>query len=182
MSRSGVANVILGALHKGPKSGYEIKQLVDTSTRFFWAASYGQIYPELRNLERDGLISGTEERVGGRRRIVYALTDAGREQLRRWLRERDAGCELRDLGLLKLFFADALDKQEALEVVRAFKDARQAVLDRLRAIEAGVDKADGGFPLVVLGYGLELHEWVVGWASNLEQQLTSETNTEVVPS
>ena len=33
-------------------SGYEIKALVDKSTRFFWAASYGQIYPELQRLAR----------------------------------------------------------------------------------------------------------------------------------
>ena len=46
----------------GPKSGYEIKGLVDRSTRFFWAASYGQIYPELRRLSDAGLIEGTRSR------------------------------------------------------------------------------------------------------------------------
>ena len=34
--------VILGMLGLRPMCGYEIKQLVDNSTRFFWAASYGQ--------------------------------------------------------------------------------------------------------------------------------------------
>ena len=41
------AYVILGMLELGRRTGYEIKSLVDVSTRFFWAASYGQIYPEL---------------------------------------------------------------------------------------------------------------------------------------
>ena len=43
-----------------PMSGYEIKQAVDQSTRFFWAASYGQIYPQLRRLESEGLIEGEQ--------------------------------------------------------------------------------------------------------------------------
>src|ERR671926_490438 len=56
MRAGGVAYVILGALRAEPKSGYEIKRLVDKATRVFWAASYGQIYPELRRLRDDGLI------------------------------------------------------------------------------------------------------------------------------
>ena len=51
MELSATAKVILGMLAARPRSGYEIKQLVDNSARFFWAASYGQIYPELNRLE-----------------------------------------------------------------------------------------------------------------------------------
>src|SRR2546421_8408 len=45
--------VILGMLRLGKRTGYEIKQIVDVSTRFFWAASYGQIYPELQPVDPD---------------------------------------------------------------------------------------------------------------------------------
>ena len=45
-------------LKLGRRTGYEIKSLVDVSTRFFWAASYGQIYPELARLEELGLVTG----------------------------------------------------------------------------------------------------------------------------
>ncbi len=48
MDLSPTAYVILGMVSGEPRSGYEIKALVDNTTRFFWAASYGQIYPELR--------------------------------------------------------------------------------------------------------------------------------------
>ena len=80
-----VTPVILGLLSIGPRSGYEIKATVDRSTRFFWAASYSQIYPELRRLEREGLIEGEESPNGGRARRVYSLTAAGREELEAWL-------------------------------------------------------------------------------------------------
>nr|MBA2631155.1 PadR family transcriptional regulator [Thermoleophilaceae bacterium] len=49
---SGTAHLLLGMIRvKGRRTGYEIKRLVEVSTRFFWAASPGQIYPELRRLE-----------------------------------------------------------------------------------------------------------------------------------
>ncbi len=77
MELSPTAYVILGMLSFGPKSGYEIKGLVDKSTRFFWAASYGQIYPELKRLAAAGLVTGADASQGGRRRTVYELTDEG---------------------------------------------------------------------------------------------------------
>ena len=45
MELSATGRVILGMLAVEPRSGYDIKAIVDHSTRFFWAASYGQIYP-----------------------------------------------------------------------------------------------------------------------------------------
>jgi len=58
MELAPTAYVILGMLGLGARTGYDIKRVVDQSTRFFWAASYGQIYPELRQLEKDGLVTG----------------------------------------------------------------------------------------------------------------------------
>ena len=60
--------VILGMLGWRSMSGYEIKSLVDHSTRLFWAASYSQIYPELRRLADAGLIAGEAKPQGGRKR------------------------------------------------------------------------------------------------------------------
>ena len=80
------AYVILGMLHGGPKSGYEVKSVVDHSTRFFWAASFGQIYPELKRLEKAALVEGTNAPRDGRKRTVYELTASGRMALRAWHR------------------------------------------------------------------------------------------------
>jgi DNA-binding PadR family transcriptional regulator len=172
--KGGVSYVILGALRHEPRSGYEIKQLVDKATRFFWAASYGQIYPELRRLQTEGLIEQTEECAGGRRRVRYRLTSSGRAALQSWLSEPSAGYELRDEGLLKLFFADALDPEDARDLVRNIEAERLAILDRLREIEKGDVH---GFPAVVLAYGIEFHEWAVDWLARLERRL--ETQREV---
>jgi PadR family transcriptional regulator AphA len=170
---SATAYVILGFVRKEPRSGYEIKALVDNSTRFFWAASYGQIYPELKRLSEGGLIAGKEQPTGGRRRTIYEITADGEEELRAWLRERPETFEMRDEGLLKLFFADALPREEAVEILRAMREQRQAVNERLRAIKELKLKGelDDPFPLFVLEGGLEFTEWFVDWCGRMEAQI-----------
>jgi DNA-binding PadR family transcriptional regulator len=180
MTGGGVAYVILGALRAGPKSGYEIKQLVDKATRLFWAASYGQIYPELRRLRDEGLIAPVDGENGARRRVRYELTDGGRKALVDWLKTPAGSYELRDELLLKLFFADALEPADALALVRSFRAHRQSVLDRLRQIDAVPARAQAPFSAIVLEYGLELYEWATDWADRLEARLQEEATQEGV--
>src|SRR3954462_12030201 len=113
------AYVILGFLRGEARSGYEIKAAVDNSTRLFWAASYGQIYPELKRLSEAGLVEGSDVPRGERKRTVYAITAEGMEVLKGWLREAPATFETRDEGLLKLFFSGVLPPAEAAGTLRA---------------------------------------------------------------
>ena len=86
---SATAYVILGMIRGAPKSGYEIKAARGwDSTRFFWAASYGQIYPELKRLSEAGLIRGVDSPTGGRRRTVYEITASAPRLKNRWSRLR----------------------------------------------------------------------------------------------
>jgi DNA-binding PadR family transcriptional regulator len=173
MTLSPTAYVILGMLRHEPRSGYEIKQLVDNSTRFFWAASYGQIYPELRKLEEAGLVAGEAQPTGGRKRVVYRLTDAGRGELRSWLAEPSQHYELRDEGLLKLFFAGAAEPGRAVEIIDAKQRLMEEKLAALRAIEpyAAAAAASDPFPYLVLRYGLESSQWVIGWCERARAEL-----------
>lgn len=77
---------ILGMLSTGPKSGYDIKQTIETSIGHFWNESYGQIYPILKRLTQDGLATRTHvEQANRPDRYVYAITDQGLAELRTWL-------------------------------------------------------------------------------------------------
>jgi DNA-binding PadR family transcriptional regulator len=167
---SPTAYVILGMLRTGPKSGYEVKALVDHSTRFFWAASYGQIYPELRRLASAGLIEGTAAPRDGRRRTVYKLTPAGRKELRAWLRKPPTTFETRDEGLLKLFFAGALPPREAVNTLRTMREHHLGIVEQLRGIEPKAVTV-GGFPLIVLRGGIEHHEMRADWCARMERRL-----------
>jgi DNA-binding PadR family transcriptional regulator len=175
MELSPTAYVILGMLRNQPRSGYEIKQVVDNSARFFWAASYGQIYPELRKLAKAGLVEGEAQPQGGRKRTVYRLTASGREELRRWLAAEDPlVLEIRDEGLLKLFFAAAGPPEKAIEIVDARQRLYEDKLARLREIEpkASASADDGDpFPYLVLRYGIESSEWAIGWCERTRAEL-----------
>src|SRR3954452_15165656 len=172
MELSPTARVLLAMIRSGRRTGYEIKQLVDVSTRFFWAASYGQIYPELRRLEEAGLITGEDDPAGGRRRRAYSLTAEGESALDEWLRSGDEPTyELRDEGLLKLFFSDRLGKQEQLALIRGIRARHEAVIERLRTGEAGAAEAGGGTHMT-LQYGLGQHGWVVEWCKQREAELS----------
>jgi DNA-binding PadR family transcriptional regulator len=184
MALSRSAYLILGMLKLGRRTGYEIKSRVDVSTRFFWAASYGQIYPDLRRLEQQGLIRGEPTESGGRRRRSFELSAAGEAALVEWLAgDAPLQVELRHEGLLKLFFADALEPAARVELVRAIRHEHEDVLDRLRQIEgkarAERDAGIAEMPLHVLSFGLDYHEFVVGWCRRREREL--ETTAEPTP-
>jgi DNA-binding PadR family transcriptional regulator len=167
MELSQTAYVILGMLAWRPMSGYDVKSIVDQSTRLFWAASYGQIYPELRRLAAAGLVKA-EAAEGGRRRTVYELTEAGRSALREWLERPPQTFETRDEGLLKLFLASAAPDAaiRALDAKRAYHERK---LEQLRAIEAA-GQAEG-FTAVVLRYGIESSEWNVAWCEREAERI-----------
>ena len=166
-----VTSVILGLLSIGPRSGYEIKATVDRSTVFFWAASYGQIYPELRRLENDGLIEGEDASNGARARRVYRLTAAGHRELEAWLHGGDFKMELRDESLLRLFFADALPRDEALRLVETRRRMFEHVLGQLRAIDERPGE-DPPFVDLVLRWGLAYTGWETQWCAEQLERLT----------
>ena len=190
MELSATGKVILGMLAARPRSGYEIKQLVDSSARYFWAASYGQIYPELKKLEKAGLIAGDDSSTGARQRTIFRLTTKGKKAARDWISRPPEVQETRDEGLLKLFFAGSIDPKRAAEIARERAAISRAKLAQLRAIADAVDQAghaadgpaaepDAG-SLTVLRYGIEMSEWTADWferaADDLERQATVATS------
>jgi PadR family transcriptional regulator AphA len=180
MELSATGKVILGMLAARPRSGYEIKQLVDTSARFFWAASYGQIYPELKRLEKEGLISGSDSAQGARQRTIYKLTTKGKRAAREWIDRAPEIFELRDEGLLELFFAGSIDPARAPEIARERAAKAAASAAELRSIEEEVEakgrlegpehSPDAG-SMTVLRYGIEMNEWVAAWFERAAEDL-----------
>ena len=176
------AYVILGMVSREPRSGYEIKAFVDETTRFFWAASYGQIYPELKKLSEAGLVEGRDEPRGERKRSVYAITADGENELKDWLRRPAETFEMREEGLLKLFFAGVLPREEAAGILRAMRQYRLELAERLRGIEPKAQEKDGTtgdpYPLMVLRGGIEFNEWFADWCERMEASLLGPAATE----
>lgn len=174
---SNVAYVILGFLENtdDPKSGYDLKQLVDQSTRFFFAASYGQIYPELKKLSDAGLVEGVSQPTGGRARVEYSITGDGSDALRVWLLENKTRLEMRDEGLLRVFFSDHLSREERIAKLREMREDRAVSLAELEAVECAIGDSIPDMPSHALEYGLGLHRYVIDWCDRTIAQLEKET-------
>ena len=165
-------------LSLGKPTGYDIKQFVDKSTRHFWAASYGQIYPELKRLEDAGLIIGRAEPTGGRPRTVYELTEPAARRSTSWLCSTEEPLyELRDEGMLKLFFSDALPERRIENIRRDARapraQARAAQRDRVDTPTR--DRSDRGLTLEL---GIGFTEWFIDWCEQAERRLATTRNTE----
>lgn len=171
---SPTGRVILGMLALGNRTGYEIKRVVDKSTRRFWAASYGQIYPELRQLEDEGLVHGRPEPSGGRARTAYELTPEGEAALKQWLgSDEELLYEVRDEGMLKLFFSDSLP-QRRLENIRAMRALQERKLAELRVLEANAAHFRQG-PRLTLELGIELTTRIADWCRSVERRLEQQS-------
>jgi len=131
--------VVLGLIEQAePATPYDLKQLASLSTSHFWSLPHTQLYSECGRLADEGLLSERQE-PHGRRRRTYRLTASGRRALARW-REEPTGelYELRDEGLLKLFFGG--DPAALAHKQLASHEAR------LAAYEAVCDQGGGEMP------------------------------------
>ena len=170
------ARVILGMLALGARTGYDIKRAIDLSTRFFWNASYGQIYPELHRLEERGLVEARPDPKGGRRRTSYMLTKAGEGALHEWLQDdQEFTFETRDEGVLKLFFGDLRIRDDVVAGLRVKQEFCERALELFRQIEpearTGFFTDEQLYPYVSLTYGIELLEWMRDWCDRTARRI-----------
>ena len=73
--------VILRLLAGRPMYGYELVQAIRQSSGQALEFGEGCIYPILHRLEGEAVLSSRREKVGGRSRVVYRVTQAGRKRL-----------------------------------------------------------------------------------------------------
>ncbi|MBC8102112.1 MAG: helix-turn-helix transcriptional regulator [Cytophagales bacterium] len=85
LPRGDIPTLILATLTEGSRHGYAIAREVERVSQNALHLREGSLYPALRVLEQDGLV--TSEWVtppgGGQSRRVYSLTDEGRAELTR---------------------------------------------------------------------------------------------------
>src|SRR4029453_16798545 len=93
---------LLGLLAEGPASGYDLTRRFQETLGPIWPAQHPQIYAELGRPADGGLMEG--ESGGPRGRKAYGITDAGLDEVRRWLTEGEVDHTLRIEPLLRSVF------------------------------------------------------------------------------
>lgn len=126
---------ILGLLNREPLTGYDISQKFNNTVCNFWYSTHGQIYPALKRLNSEGLISfetGTKGTL--LKKKFYQLTDEGREELSQWISTPlDLEPTAKDSFRLQLFFTEIMGIEESLRLVKEQKIKRTAKLSRLQS-------------------------------------------------
>ena len=127
---------LLGLLTIEPMSGYDLGQMVRASIGHIWSESYGQIYPSLKRLAGDGLVSRKTEKHKGRPdRHIYSITKKGREQLTSWLEVPPQAEIPRNEMLLKLFFGAQVPAEILIRNVERMAEEHRALLEKFKRVE-----------------------------------------------
>ena len=114
---------ILGLISNSDKTGYEIMTVFRDSLNHFWTAQTSQIYRELQTMEKAGWITETRvTQTGKPDKNVFSITQAGHDELIRWLRDHNIPTGIRNPFLLKTFFMGELPVEENIAFFKAFHD------------------------------------------------------------
>lgn len=158
-------HALLGLLSERPMSGFDLIREFDVARSVIWPAPQNEVYRILARLAGEGLIA--DQAAGPRGRRSYAITQAGRAALARWL-EAPTDYTLRYDPVLKAaFLADAPPKvrRARAEADLAFFEEQVRILATLEAGRHGrPDEPDprGDVRHMALGFYTALADWCRG--------------------
>ena len=176
---------ILGLLNIKPWSGYELTQQAQRSLRYVWEKSESHLYAEPKRLVRLGLARVTEAPAGPvRTRQVYRITPAGRRALQQWLESEPAPPQVDFEAVLRLFYADATNKDAVLSTLaHARNDLEQRYAEGLTLVEAWLG-GEAPFPerlhisALVAAFSRDLLLLMIRWSEFAESEITQWPRTD----
>jgi len=113
-------HALLGVIKDTPLTGYDLVRHFQGTVGFLWSAPQSQIYPELRRMEAEGLVSAKVAPRGRRaQKRIYSVTDAGMAEQRRWATDFMPLPAQRDPIVLKAAFFDLAPLDSVREQLRA---------------------------------------------------------------
>jgi DNA-binding PadR family transcriptional regulator len=173
-------HAVLGLLAVRPASGYELtKAFAGDLGRYAWQAGHTSIYPELARLAERGLVEVTQEGPRGSR--TYAVTDAGRAELRSWLLAPPRkSAAVRNEQVLRMFLLSALDPGDARVVLARIAEETARDAAELRRVRDQAGPGVSGFGQLAAEFGLRQYEAVHGWARWAIEQLNGQNSSATI--
>ena len=127
--------VILGLLRARPLHGYEIKHIIEEHMGDWTSIAFGSIYFALNKLAEEGFIEkiGTEQEGGRPSRSIYQITEKGRQEFNRLLREVWSDPERQYFALdVGIFFMNALPREDVADYLRTRAAQLQRIIEHTR--------------------------------------------------
>ncbi|HUI48106.1 MAG TPA: helix-turn-helix transcriptional regulator [Acidimicrobiia bacterium] len=158
---------LLGFLHDGPATGWELIEEVRRGLARFWNVTSSHVYRELRTLEGRGLARAGAR--GPRERRPFSVTGPGRRAFARWIREEPAHEQIRIPLLVTLWFAKHLDASTLAQFVEHHRSDHERRLTEYQAFAAGAGGDESIDPNVraVVEFGIAYEEAFLGWLAGL---------------
>lgn len=170
-----LTHALLGLLAVQPRTGYELTKAFEGDLgRYAWQAGHTSIYPELGKLAERRLVEITHEGARGSR--TYAVTEAGRAELRDWLLTPPTQrTKVRNEQVLRMFLLSALEPADAVQVLRRIAESTGEQAAALRAVREaagpGVRTGPAAFGQLAAEFGLRQFDAVHDWALWAIEQL-----------
>jgi DNA-binding PadR family transcriptional regulator len=169
----GLREGLLCILVRGDAHGYRLKSELEVATGDTWQVNIGQVYTTLQRLERDGLVESTESKGDGR--VVYAVTDLGRDEVRAWLATPvDLAASGRDEISLKVLMAMVCGVTDPRRVIEKQRGATMTLLQDYTTLKADDSRDD-------LAWQLYLDRLILSAEAELRWLERVEARLEVMP-
>ncbi|CAM4294260.1 PadR family transcriptional regulator [Nocardia ninae] len=157
---------LLGFLHEGPMSGWDLVAKAQDRIGDFWTITQSQVYRELAAMDAAGLVEKGEP--GARERTPYLITDAGREAFLEWIARDPGGENIRFPLLLTLSFGHHLDRAHLDRIIAANREIHQTRLTKY----LGDDPTDlPPYARATLDFGIRYERAVLDWFDRLPELL-----------
>jgi DNA-binding PadR family transcriptional regulator len=179
-------HAILGFLSFKSLSGYDLKKAFDHSIHHFWPANQSQIYRTLAGLKDDGLVGQEvierEERLDMK---IYHITEAGQEELHRWLSTPLQASDSREPFLIQVYFGGKLSDDEIIDLlqheIRAAEE-RLVIYDTMykqfqELIKTSEDPRATFLSVTTLEYGILSNLNVVEWMKSIVERVKNKDYT-----
>jgi PadR family transcriptional regulator, regulatory protein AphA len=117
-----IKHAMLGFLSWRSFSGYEMKKLFASSIAFYWSGNNNQIYRTLVEMHREDLVDvEVKQQDNYPAKKVYAITEKGRAELRKWVVSDPELPQLRNTFLIQLAWADGLEGAELAALLSKYE-------------------------------------------------------------
>jgi len=143
----------------------------------FWDISYGQIYPTLRKLEKDGFLTkNVEIKEDSPNRKVYSITDKGIIKLQNWLMKPAEPEKMKHETLLKVGFGEQIPESKVISHIEESKVRHVSALENALVFEkelrANPNNNERDFYiLLTILLGKKFHEAAIEWADMAIQEI-----------
>jgi DNA-binding PadR family transcriptional regulator len=164
---------LLGFLHDGPKTGWELVATAERLIGPFWSLTRSQVYRELNVMAEQGLVLPGP--VGRRDARPYTISDAGRQAFAQWAARGPDAAGMRLPLLLFTVLGRHIPGDRLAEVMREQRRHQAATLkEYLRAREALRAGGADVFALSTLEYGIAAARMTLRWLDGLPAEVTGE--------